>query len=240
MFRDFIRDYLNSKFVRGKINRNHRTGALHRAWGHVYSSYISGDYFEFGVYQGASLVESYKNYLDFCTWIQAEMKSPEPWRVEAAKSFMDFAPKFYALDTFEGMPDNDEGDPSFRKGCFRGTLEEVAARCERVALRPPQLQVFKGLFKETARDLLVAVGGRKGAIINIDCDIYESTRDVLEIIPPLIRIGTVLLVDDYNAFAADNNKGQRRAFREFCKRTERQFEPWFAYGYTGQSFLCVA
>jgi hypothetical protein len=36
----------------GELNKNDRAGALHRAWGHIFTNHIQGDYVEFGVYQG--------------------------------------------------------------------------------------------------------------------------------------------------------------------------------------------
>jgi len=80
----------------------------------------------------------------------------------------------------------------------------------------------------------------KAAIINIDCDIYESTCDVLNISAPWIQVGSVLLFDDYNCYCADNHKGERKAFLEFQENTKFKFEKWFTYQYAGQAFLCVA
>ena len=53
------------------------------------------------------------------------------------------------------------------------------------------------------------------------------------------QIGTVLLFDDWNTFNADEKKGQRRAFSEFQKSSNKKFEKWFTYKYVGQAFLCI-
>lgn len=232
-------DFLNSKFVRGNINRNDRAGALHRAWGHVYTNFIEGDYFEFGVYKGDSLVESYKNYLKFREWIICQTKSEEAWRREAAKNFISHVPAFHGLDTFEGMPVNNEGDVTFAAGNFAGSLDGVAENCARSGLRPPQLVLHKGLFKDI-KGQLYASGVKKAAILNIDSDLYESAKDALDVASPFIQVGTVVMFDDYNIFCADNTKGERRAFHEFCQTAQRKFEPWFSYAFVGQTFLCVA
>jgi len=42
------------------------------------------------------------------------------------------------------------------------------------------------------------------------------------------------MFDDYNAYSADNRKGERLVFREFCDSVPFKFEPWFAYQYSGQ------
>ena len=48
----FIKEFfLKRKFVIGDINKNDITGALHKAWGIIFSNHTQGDYVEFGVYE---------------------------------------------------------------------------------------------------------------------------------------------------------------------------------------------
>ncbi len=56
---------------------------------------------------------------------------------------------------------------------------------------------------------------RRAAIVLIDCDLYESTRQVLRFIQSLLGDGTILMMDDWNCFDAADDRGQRRAVREF-------------------------
>lgn len=69
----------------GDLNKNDRAGALHKAWGHIFTNHICGDYVEFGVYHGGSFVESYKQYKTFDRWLQGQLVSPEAWRRTAAQ-----------------------------------------------------------------------------------------------------------------------------------------------------------
>ena len=55
--------------VTGVINKNDRASALHRAWGHVFTNHLPGDYVEFGVYHGDSFIESYKQRCQFRNWL---------------------------------------------------------------------------------------------------------------------------------------------------------------------------
>ena len=76
------------------------------------------------------------------------------------------------------------------------------------------------------------------SIANIDCDLYISTVDALQIIYPKLQQGSVLLVDDYNAFCANRHQGQRKAIREFLHAYPKiEFEPWFTYSHLGQAFI---
>ena len=69
----------------GAINRNDRVGALYRAWGHIFSSQITGDYIEFGVYRGTTFIESYKIYQYFLGEAFKNSNSNELWRREVSK-----------------------------------------------------------------------------------------------------------------------------------------------------------
>ena len=78
---------------------------------------------------------------------------------------------------------------------------------------------------------------KRVALALIDCDLYESTSQVLEFLAPLVDQGTILMFDDWNAFEADDHKGQRRAFREFLATySGLSAKPSFSYGHYGQVF----
>ncbi|MFN0118419.1 MAG: TylF/MycF/NovP-related O-methyltransferase [Elusimicrobiota bacterium] len=223
------------KRVRGyiPISDNTRTGALHRSWGMIFSSHMRGDYLEFGVYQGRSFIEAYKQYQLFAKWMADEMKSSESWRRKVAQTYIDYQPKFYAYDTFEGMPDNNEGSVNFAKGTFLGNEDKVRAECLKNRFPESLFKLKKGLFSNLKQSDLP----ERAAIINIDCDLYSSAMDALNICKPLFQQGTILLADDYNTFAASNNAGERKAIKEFSEKTGIKFEPWFPYHYIGQAFI---
>src|SRR5438067_888414 len=142
--KEFMRNSLQKKLGYLNVNRNDRKGALHRTWGYVFTNQIEGDYIEFGVYQGDSFVESYLSYLEFRQWVDGQLQSKEPWRVQLARELHSKTASFHALDTFEGMPANDEGSFFFAEKSFRGNLEKVRAKCERKGLREPQARFYKG------------------------------------------------------------------------------------------------
>ena len=223
------------KLAGGHVNRNDRMGALFRSWGHIATNQIQGDYYEFGVFQGDSLVQSFQAWSDFKSWVNKQVGADAPaWRQEVWKEYSEFNPRFVGVDTFEGMPDNDESSTIFAKGTFQTSLELVEGKCESVGLSSPELTLVKGLFADTDKELIAP----KAAIINVDGDLYQSAVDALELVKDSIQQGTVLLMDDYNMFNAANDKGERRALLEFCERTDIEIEPWFPYQFVGQAFLC--
>jgi len=112
MIKKIIRDLFEKHgFVGGVINKNDRAGALHRAWGHVFTNHLKGDYLEFGVYKGDSFIESYKQYQGFRRWLKGQLNSSEAWRREVAGNFIGFEATFHGMDTFGGMPKNSEVTP---------------------------------------------------------------------------------------------------------------------------------
>jgi hypothetical protein len=239
----YILSVLESKKIhRGDIHRNDRYGALYKAWGHIYTNHMEGDYAEFGVYRGQSMADSYSAYKQFEDWISLEYSqgghNKEEWRKNVAAKFVNNRPVFHGFDTFGGMPSNDEGNVSFEEGTYLSNIDDVRAKILNSGMPKEQLELYKGLFSESKE---AALGNfkRKLAIVNIDCDLYISTKDVFDIIKDHIQVGTVLLFDDYNDYCADNSQGERRAFREFQEESEFTFEPWFSYLFSGQAFLCT-
>jgi len=75
----------------------------------------------------------------------------------------------------------------------------------------------------------------------IDSDLYESAVEVLDMLRSRMRVGTLLLFDDFNAFSGDPNHGERRAFREF-EAANQSFtkKPLFTFGPYGEAFEVTA
>lgn len=222
----------------GSLNRNDRAGALHKAWGHIFTNHIVGDYVEFGVYQGNSFIESYKQKKIFDKWLKSQISSSEEWRRIVASNYVKNKVYFHGLDTFEGMPENEEGNKTFAKGTYFSNYDSVRTSIMDAGLDKSEFYLYKGLFSDSSIALKRNLSN-KLSIVNIDCDIYQSAIDALNLIEDNLQIGSVLMFDDYNAFCANNKKGERRAFSEFQKNAKFKFEPWFSYHYSGQTFLCV-
>ena len=222
----------------GDRNRNDTAGALHKAWGHIFTNHIRGDYVEFGVYHGDSFLASFQQHKVFLRWLEGQLASPEDWRRKVAQKYVSSKVHFHGFDTFAGMPENSEENVTFAEGTFFSSFDNVQNKCRRAGLGDESYSLYKGLFSETGPIFSQRLSS-KISILNIDCDIYSSARDALNIAGEFLQVGSVVMFDDYNAYCADNRAGERRAFREFCGKTSFKFEPWFTYQYSGQSFLCV-
>ena len=103
-------------------------------------------------------------------------------------------------------------------------------------LRPDRIIIHKGFYSETLKKKL----GTKASIVHIDCDLYQSTVEVLRALykQDVLQDGTVVLFDDFNCNRANPNYGERRAWREFLSSQQRfSASPWFTYGFNAAAFI---
>ncbi len=106
-------------------------------------------------------------------------------------------------------------------------------------IRPERIIVRKGFYSETLQNPPL----EKVAIAHIDCDLYQSTVEVLQGLQRggCLQDGTVLLFDDWNCNKANPGFGERRAFREFLENQgEFTATAWFTYGWCGAAYILHA
>ena len=120
----------------------------------------------------------------------------------------------HGFDTFTGLPVAWGNEPagSYSTG---GAIPKMEGN---------NVHFHKGLFKDTIPNFLATVDkGRPLAYANIDCDLYGSTRDVLEAMHGRIIPGTVIVFDEYLCHPSWRTD-EFRAWRECCKRFGWQYE----------------
>ena len=112
----------------------------------------------------------------------------------------------HGFDSFEGLPDQWSGFS------LPGKAFTVGGRLPRV---PRNVVLHRGWFDQSLPEWL---GGNPGSIafVHIDCDLYSSTKIVLEALSPRLVSGTLLLFDEY--FNYPNwEQHEFKAFQEFVK-----------------------
>jgi len=113
--------------------------------------------------------------------------------------------KIYGFDSFVGLKDDWPG-MGWTKGHFSvgGNLPVVK----------PNVTLIKGFFDDSLPGFLVAHVG-PFSFVHIDCDTYNSTRTILNLIVDRLRVGSIILFDEYFGY-----RGWRReewkAWQEFC------------------------
>ena len=123
---------------------------------------------------------------------------------------------FYLFDSFEGLPE--DWDKKDKKGSMK--VESIPK------FDNPRFIITKGWFEETLKPWVNDIwnqylcdNGDKDhsffSLFHIDCDLYSSTRTVLEAIDSLISPDTYLLLDDYCNGTDKHREHVFRAFQEF-------------------------
>jgi len=123
----------------------------------------------------------------------------------------------HLFDSFEGLPEDwiRKNDCLVKKGRF--------------ACDPPDwiftknnIKVYKGLFKDTLLEFVESQKKKLG-FINIDCDLYSSTKTVFENLDGLISIGTIIHFDEYYNYDGWEYH-EFKAFMEYTTDWDRDFE----------------
>ena len=100
---------------------------------------------------------------------------------------------------------------------------------------PPPL-IIHGHYKDVANE--VDEKTDKVALIHIDCDLYGSTLEALNLVKPKIQNGSILLFDDWFNFRASRDEGEQKAFWEFLEvNPEIEAIPYHPYTTFGNSFI---
>jgi hypothetical protein len=155
----------------------------------------------------------------------------------------------HLFDSFEGLPEIDSPidqrsyEVSANQAWFPGQMASHQGMAERVragiarVLPESRFKVTKGYFEDTL-DANLPAG--KAALIHIDCDLYSSTKQVLDRIfsRDLLQDGCLIVCDDYNCNRASPLMGERLALSQAFEGERRyQYSPWFSYGWHGQVFF---
>jgi O-methyltransferase len=174
-------------------------------------------YYEFGMFRGFSFW--------FAEWISREHTG------------QDF--RFYGFDSFEGLPES-EVDRNWKKGNYAAPLEFVTGMLKRHGTDFSRVKLYKGFFsKQLFESLRQTEVFSPCAIGVIDCDLYESTVEVLDFIKDYLVPGSILIFDDYADI--DDTHGEKRAFLEFEQKNPKfQKEHLFDYGGHGTAFRVIA
>ena len=111
----------------------------------------------------------------------------------------------HGFDSFKGLPESWAHLP---KGAFN--------RNGHVPLAPDHVKFHVGLFDQTLPAFLIK-NEDPIKFLNIDCDLYSSTKTIFDLIEGRIVSGTVIFFDEYLGFK-DWRNHEFKAFQEAVKR----------------------
>jgi hypothetical protein len=117
----------------------------------------------------------------------------------------------YGFDSFQGLPER------WRDGFGKGHFEvKVLPRVR------PNVTLIGGWFNDTLPAFIEEHDESVG-FLHVDCDLYSSTRTVLEFLESRIHPGCVIVFDEYFNFPGWED-GEYRAFQEFLGRAGLAYE----------------
>lgn len=118
----------------------------------------------------------------------------------------------HGFDTFSGIPADWH---STRKGSYSTQSALPPA--------PDNVQYHVGLFSETLPDFLERHPEQPVRFMNVDCDLYSSTKDIFDAVHGRIVPGTVIVFDEY-VMNPHWREDEYRAFQEAVKEYGWKYE----------------
>lgn len=210
--------------------------AFRKIFEYLYACRIFGAVAEFGTYMGftariqASLIKGFaENQLDY----------PEhpPCHL-------------YLYDSFEGFPessseiDRQSYEIKVTKQWIQGNVRAPENAAELIRERlleivpAERLTIVRGFYKDTLPQHPIP---EKIALLHLDCDLYDSTKMVLDamLAGDNFQDGCVVMCDDYNCNRANPSQGQRRALRDTFggAGSPYAYSDFFSYGWHGRAFF---
>lgn len=117
----------------------------------------------------------------------------------------------YGFDSFDGLPEDwidDNNNIVLRKGFFStdGNLPKVN----------DNVILIKGLFQDTLDNFINSNNNKKISFVHIDCDLYSSTKFVLEKIHPYIDDNCIFVFDEL--VNVENYSNEFRALNKYIQK----------------------
>ncbi len=179
---------------------------------------IEGDYVEFGCRGGMTFALAY---------------------YEAKRHA--YKTKLWAFDSFQGLPAPEgakDEHPVWKKGDMMTTLHEFHAICNSNKIPRNAYTAVPGFYKQTLIATNTINLPDNISLAYIDCDLYSSTKTVLEFLMPHLKHGMIIAFDDYFCWSRSQIAGERMAALElFSKHPRWELVPYMQFGWHGNSFV---
>lgn len=177
---------------------------IYKIWNNIKLDKIDGDYIEFGIFKGKALLHSVKTYRKL---------------FKGNKEI-----NFYGLDSFEGFPE--ENHNFYNKENFAVSYEKV----KKIFNKFVEVKIYKGFFSEVLKN--DEFKNNEFSFVFIDCDIYESAKDIFDYIDGKMSTGAFLMIDDFTSIDQNGNS----IYKAFHEHSEFNNYVYFTSYSNGQIF----
>lgn len=181
---------------------------------------IDGDYVEFGCCGGLTFGLAYKHS-------------------RKQKLFC----RLWAFDSFCGLPPRslpEDEHPAWLQGAMAIEKDEFRKICRENRIPESEYAIVAGYYEDTLAKSYPGILPTNICLAYIDCDMYSSTKTVLEFLLPRLKHGMIIAFDDYYCWSATQVSGERKACAEFFKdHPDWILVPFMPYGGGGGSMSFV-
>ncbi len=153
--------------------------------------------------------------------------------------------KFWAFDSFEGLPDptTEISVSKWVAGALTTSERQFHDLVKAHGVYPDRVNTVKGFYDKSLTKALqqkMRAKENKIALLTVDCDLYESAVPVFKFIEPLLQEGSVIYMDDlFVGTKGSPKRGVARAFLEFQKRSKWKFIRHMDVSWWGRTYIAV-
>jgi len=185
------------------------------------SNGVTGDYAEFGCW-GATT---------FCVAYRMLVRCP----------YQSGPCHLWGFDSFAGLPPPslaEDEHPAWVEGSMATSLDEFHGLCRARGVPRDAYTTVAGFYDQSLQPNAPGPRPDKIRLAYIDCDLYSSTKSVLEFLLPRLQHGMVLAFDDYYCYSTTMPSGERLAMAEaFANHARWRLVPFLQIGWHGMSFV---
>ena len=170
------------------------------------ASFDSASYFN----RNMSAAANFRNGLDLLTHAMQLRSVPGPileFGVATGRTINHLASltaeQIYGFDSFEGLPED------WRTGYSKGRFAQA------LPMTAPNVRLMVGWFENSLDDFTQLCPEGPISLIQVDCDLYSSTKTILERLAHRIVPGTILVFDEYFNYPGWEAH-EFKAWQEFC------------------------
>jgi O-methyltransferase len=149
--------------------------------------------------------------------------------------------KLWAFDSFAGFPESvgaRDDHPKWKTGGMAFSLEDFKKTCGQFGIATSEYEVVPGFYEQSLATFAEGDAPQDICLAYIDCDMYSSTKTVLDFLRPRLKHGMIIAFDDYHCWSVTHPSGERQAMLEaFPDDGPWELVPYQTYGWAGASFV---
>jgi len=194
---------------------------------------LQGSYFEFGVHRARTFTMAMSLDVFYAHNMGVTNRGLKP--LEGGGFFREYV----AFDSFEGFPP-DAKDVANVAANLKTSRDEFLNLVKKMGQSTQRIKIVSGFYSESLTEELASDFRKrdtKVSLVCVDCNLYESHRDVLSWCDEFLQPGAIVYLDDFNSFPMQNDRGPRKAWRQYTKDSCWAFDEFLNVGWWGKSFV---